>query len=179
MGKSVKATRRSQKSFSSIASTRSSRSIAFSESTSDAENDKSKRKLRTDRLVPSETPLVDVEQRCQELSAKIEMMERKVAGKSALLSREVSSLKTKLVGDSSDVGNHFLRSSPGQPRLLRMRATPTAPSTPATPAAGSRKRAAAAALESETPAGKSARTVASQKPVVTRSWRARVLRLKK
>ena len=182
--KSVKATRRSQKSFSSIASTRSSRSRAFSESTSDAENDtslghKSKRKLRTAPLVPSEIPLVDVEQRCQELSAKIEMMERKVASKTALLSREVSSLKTKLVDDASDVGNHFLRSSPGQPRLLRTRATPAAPSTPATPAAGSRKRAAAAALESETPAGKSARTVASQKPVVTRSRRARVLRLKK
>lgn len=119
---------------------------------------------------------MDVEQRCQELNAKIEMMERKVASKTAQLSREMSSLKSKL----EDGGDHFLRSS-DRPRLLRTR-TPTVippPSvTPRTPLAGKRKRPATTS-ELETPLAKSARTVASQKPVVTRSRRARVLRLKK
>ena len=168
----------------SLPSTRSSRSRALSESTSDAENDaslgqSSRKKLRTSPLKPAETPLVDVEQRCQELNAKIEMMERKVASKTALLSREVSSLKTKLVGVGSETDNHFLRSTGDGPRLrTRTGVTPTA--SPRTPISCSkRKRAAATALEGETPVGKSARTVASQKPVVTRSRRARVLRLKK
>merc|ERR1712018_892516 len=181
--KSVKDGRQSLKrpSSSSSPSTRSSRSHTLSESTSDAENDASlgesnRKKLRTAPLKPTETPLVDVEQRCQELNAKIEMMERKVASKTALLSREVSSLKTKLVGVGSESDNHFLRSTADGPRLRNR--TPTA--TPRTPISCSkRKRAAATALEGETPVGKSARTVASQKPVVTRSRRARVLRLKK
>ena len=183
--KSVKDGRQSLKRpSSSLPSTRSSRSRALSESTSDAENDaslgqSSRKKLRTAPLKPTETPLVDVEQRCQELNAKIEMMERKVASKTALLSREVSSLKTKLVGVGSEADNHFLRSTMDGPRLRnRTGATPTA--APRTPISCSkRKRAAATALEGETPVGKSARTVASQKPVVTRSRRARVLRLKK
>jgi len=132
--------------------------------------------LRTASIKPTETPLVDVEQRCQELNAKIEMMERKVASKTALLSREVSSLKTKLVGSGREAGNHYLRSTTEGPRLRNR--TPTA--NPRTPLSCSkRKRAAVTALEGETPVGKSARTVASQKPVVTRSRRARVLRLKK
>jgi len=177
---SAKDTRRSLKN-SSLPSTRSSRSRALSESTSDAENDasagqSSRKKLRTASIKPTETPLVDVEQRCQELNAKIEMMERKVASKTALLSREVSSLKTKLVGSGREAGNHYLRSTTEGPRLRNR--TPTA--NPRTPLSCSkRKRAAATALEGETPVGKSARTVASQKPVVTRSRRARVLRLKK
>merc|ERR1712066_938161 len=157
---------------------------ALSESTSDAENyasagQSSRKKLRIASIKPTETPLVDVEQRCKELNAKIEMMERKVASKTALLSREVSSLKTKLVGVGSESDNHFLRSSADGPRLRnRTSVTPTA--APRTPISCSkRKRAAATALEGETPVGKSARTVASQKPVVTRSRRARVLRLKK
>ena len=183
--KSVKESRQSLKRLSSsLPSTRSSRSRALSESTSDAENDANlgqncRKKLRTAPLKPTETPLVDVEQRCQELNAKIEMMERKVASKTALLSREVSSLKTKLVGVGSEADNHFLRSTMDGPRLRnRTGATPTA--APRTPISCSkRKRAAATALEGETPVGKSARTVASQKPVVTRSRRARVLRLKK
>merc|ERR1719204_2912500 len=177
---SAKDTRRSLKN-SSSPSTRSSRSRALSESTSDAENDasagqSSRKKLRPASLKPTETPLVDVEQRCQELNAKIEMMERKVASKTALLSREVSSLKTKLVGSGREAGNHYLRSTTEGPRLRNR--TPTA--NPRTPLSCSkRKRAAATAVEGETPVGKSARTVASQKPVVTRSRRARVLRLKK
>merc|ERR1712088_1301111 len=180
--KSVKDGRQSLKRpSSSLPSTRSSRSRALSESTSDAENDaslgqSSRKKLRTAPLKPTETPLVDVKQRCQELNAKIEMMERKVASKTALLSREVSSLKTKLVGSGREAGNHYLRSTTEGPRLRNR--TPTA--NPRTPLSCSkRKRAAVAALEGETPVGKSARTVASQKPVVTRSRRARVLRLKK
>ena len=183
--KSAKDGRQSLKRPSTLSpSTRSSRSRALSESTSDAENDaglgeSSRKRLRTAPLKPTETPLVDVEQRCQELNAKIEMMERKVASKTALLSREVSSLKTKLVGVGSESDNHFLRSSTDGPRLRnRTGATPT--TTPRTPLSCSkRKRAAATALEGDTPVGKSARTVASQKPVVTRSRRARVLRLKK
>lgn len=183
--KSAKDGRQSLKRPSTLSpSTRSSRSRALSESTSDAENDaslgqSSRKRLRTAPLKPTETPLVDVEQRCQELNAKIEMMERKVASKTALLSREVSSLKTKLVGVGPESDNHFLRSSTDGPRLRnRTGATPTA--TPRTPLSCSkRKRAAATALEGDTPVGKSARTVASQKPVVTRSRRARVLRLKK
>merc|ERR1719391_1754414 len=183
--KSVKDGRQSLKRpSSSLPSTRSSRSRVLSESTSDAENDASlgqsrRKKLRTAPLKPTETPLVDVEQRCQELNAKIEMMERKVASKTALLSREVSSLKTKLVGVGSESDDHFLRSTAGGPRLRnRTSITPTA--APRTPVSCSkRKRAAATALEGETPVGKSARTVASQKPVVTRSRRARVPRLKK
>merc|ERR1711899_641924 len=176
----AKDTRRSLKN-SSLPSTRSSRSRALSESTSDAENDasagqSSRKKLRTASSKPTETPLVDVEQRCHELNAKIEMMERKVASKTALLSREVSSLKTKLVGSGREAGNHYLRSTTEGPRL-RNRTPTTNPRTPLS--CSKRKRAAVTALEGETPVGKSARTVASQKPVVTRSRRARVLRLKK
>merc|ERR1712126_45390 len=121
----------------------------------------------------------DVEQRCQELSAKIEMMERKVASKTAQLSREMSSLKRKLEDGGTD---HFLRSSDCPPRMLRTR-TPTVipPSSvnPRTPLAGKARKRPATISEVETPLVKSARTVASQKPVVTRSRRARVLRLKK
>lgn len=183
--KSVKHARRSAKPYSTPLSTRSSRSRGISESTSDAENDaglshQTGKKSRLSHLAVPDTPLVDVEQRCQELNAKIEMMERKVASKTAALSRHVSTLKTKLVGlASSEDSDHFLRSSE-KPRVLRTR-TPLAVSfPPRTPGSGKRKRTAAvAAIDTETPVGKSARTVASQKPVVTRSRRARVLRLKK
>jgi len=71
---------------------------------------------------------------------------------------------------------HYLRSTTEGPRL-RNRTPTTNPRTPLS--CSKRKRAAVTALEGETPVGKSARTVASQKPVVTRSRRARVLRLKK
>jgi len=188
---------------SPAALTRSSRCRVLSESTSDAENQSSGLSLRKRKRKskPGEsTPLVDVEQRCQELNAKIEMMERKVAVKTAQLSREVSSLKSKLVGimpqedPSSKSEQHFLRSSSSNqasdsPRMLRTRApiVGTVPCQQAqapqnnhsplkSPLLGKRKRPIG---DHETPIGKSARTVASQKPVVTRSRRARVLRLKK
>ena len=179
---SKKAARRSLKRPSSpLPSTRSSRSRALSESTSDAENDSSlnqrtQKRLRTSTV--TETPLVDVEQRCQELNAKIEMMEKRVASKTAALSREVNSLKSKLATNSEDGRDRFLRSASSTPRLMRTRTPTVAP--PRTPALGKRKRAMAERLLPDTPvAAKSVRTVASQKPVVTRSRRARVLRLKK
>jgi protein phosphatase 1D len=165
--------------FSPAPSTRSSRSRALSESTSDAENDASlsqrstRKRVREAPLKAPETPLVEVEQRCQELNAKIEQMERKVASKTALLSREVSSMKTRLGAGPPVEADHFLRSSE-RPRLLRTR--PSATTEPAlTPA----KRKRMGPMDPEAPGGKSARAVASQKPVVTRSRRARVLRLKK
>ena len=176
--KSAKAARRALKPYSStVPSTRSSRSRVLSESTSDAENDagvvpRTRKKMRPALSKLPETPLVDVEQRCQELNAKIEMMERKVASKTAQLSREMSSLKSKL-----EDGDRFLRSS-DRPRLLRTRTPTVTTGPPRTPLTGKRKRPATAS-EQETPLGKTARIVTSQKPVVTRSRRARVLRLKK
>jgi len=180
----------------------STRSRTASENSSDAENDlrlspkhRTRKKTQNSPLRTSrrhrDSSLVDVEQRCQELNAKIEMMERKVANKTAQLNQEVKSLRKKLVDTtgtsniSSNQGTtpenqvHYLRSADRSTnsRILRSR-TPIISTPLRTPSAVKRKRTE---LSSEvTPhGGKSPRTVASQKPVVTRSRRARVLRLKK
>jgi len=181
----------------------STRSRTASENCSDAENDvrlsqkhntrkkKQNSPLRTSKR-QQESSLVDVEQRCQELNAKIEMMEQKVATKAAQLNQEVKSLRSKLA-DTAGKANissnkdlqpenqvHYLRSSDRSTpsRLLRSR-TPVITTPLRNPCAVKRKRTDLAAEVLVAPGGKSPRTVASQKPVVTRSRHARVLRLKK
>jgi len=182
-------------------STRGTRSRTASENSSDTENDarlspkhNSRKKARNSPLRSSkrqrDTSLVDVEQRCQELNAKIEQMERKVATKAAQLNQEVKSLRSKLVDQvgKADMSSnqatpsenqvHYLRSGDRSTntRLLRSR-TPVITTPMRTPCAVKRKRTEP--LPGMAPGGKSPRTVASQKPVVTRSRHARVLRLKK
>merc|ERR1711874_435134 len=174
----------------------STRSRTASENCSDAENDarlgqKQNSPLRSSKR-QQDSSLVDVEQRCQELNAKIEMMERKVATKAAQLNQEVKSIRSKLA-DTAGKANissnadlqpenqvHYLRSSDPSTssRLLRSR-TPVITTPLRTPCAVKRKRTDLAAEALVAPGGKSPRTVASQKPVVTRSRHARVLRLKK
>jgi len=179
----------------------STRSRTASENSSDAENNdrlspkhNTRKKARNSPLRSSkrqrDTSLVDVEQRCQELNAKIEMMERKVATKAAQLNQEVKSLRNKLVdqvGKTNISSNqdrepenqvHYLRSADRSTntRLLRSR-TPIVTTPMRTPCAVKRKRTEPPS--GGAPVGKSPRTVASQKPVVTRSRHARVLRLKK
>jgi len=181
----------------------STRSRTASENCSDAENDvrlsqkhntrkkKQNLPLRTSKR-QQDSSLVDVEQRCQELNAKIERMEQKVATKAAQLNQEVKSLRSKLA-DTADKANissnkdlqpenqvHYLRSSDRSTpsRLLRSR-TPVITTPVRNPCAVKRKRTDLAAEVLVAPGGKSPRTVASQKPVVTRSRHARVLRLKK
>jgi protein phosphatase 1D len=181
----------------------STRSRTASENCSDAENDarlgqkhNTRKKKQNSPLRSSkrqqDSSLVDVEQRCQELNAKIEMMERKVATKAAQLNQEVKSIRSKLA-DTAGKANissnadlqpenqvHYLRSSdPSTPsRLLRSR-MPVITTPLRTPCAVKRKRTDLAVEALMAPGGKSPRTVASQKPVVTRSRHARVLRLKK
>eukprot|EP00092_Neocalanus_flemingeri_P054738 GFUD01064500.1.p1 GENE.GFUD01064500.1~~GFUD01064500.1.p1 ORF type:complete len:567 (+),score=133.77 GFUD01064500.1:73-1701(+) len=179
----------------------STRSRTASENSSDTENDarlspkhNKQNKTRNTPMRLSrrqrDTSLVDVEQRCQELNAKIEMMEQKVANKAAQLNHEVKSLRNKLVdpvGQTNISCNqererekqvHYLRSvdSSANTRLLRSR-TPVITTPMRTPCAVKRKRTELP--PGGVPGGKSPRTVASQKPVVTRSRHARVLRLKK
>jgi len=186
-----------------LATRGSTRSRTASENCSDAENDarlspkhNTRKKTQNSPLRSSrrqqDSSLVDVEQRCQELNAKIEMMERKVATKAAQLNQEVKSLRSKLV-DTSGKANitsdqdkqpenqvHYLRSADRSTpsRLLRSR-TPVISTPMRTPCAVKRKRADLPSDIVAAPGGKSPRTVASQKPVVTRSRHARVLRLKK
>jgi len=119
-------------------------------------------------------------------------MEQKVATKAAQLNQEVKSLRSKLA-DTAGKANissnkdlqpenqvHYLRSSDRSTpsRLLRSR-TPVITTPLRNPCAVKRKRTDLAAEVLVAPGGKSPRTVASQKPVVTRSRHARVLRLKK
>lgn len=186
-----------------LATRGSTRSRTASENSSDAENDarlspkhNTRKKTQNSPLRSSkrqrDPSLVDVEQRCQELNAKIEMMERKVATKAAQLNQEVKSLQNKLVepADKTNISSnqdsepenqvHYLRSADRSKntRLLRSR-TPIITTPMRTPCAVKRKRAELPSDMAATPGGKSPRTVASQKPVVTRSRQARVLRLKK
>jgi len=179
----------------------STRSKAASENNSDAKNDAQispkrnpQKKVRNSSLRSSkrqrDTSLVDVEQRCQELNAKIEMMEQKVATKAAQLNQEVKSLRNKLVDQvgKTNISSHqdreaenqvhYLRSADrsSNSRLLRSR-TPIISTTNRTHCAVKRK--GTEPPSGGTAGGKSPRTVASQKPVVTRSRHARVLRLKK
>merc|ERR1712042_253634 len=111
-------------------------------------------------------------------------MERKVATKAAQLNQEVKSLRSKLA-DTAGKANissnsnkdlqpenqvHYLRSSDRSTpsRLLRSR-TPVITTPLRTPCAVKRKRTDLATEVLAAPGGKSPRTVASQKPVVTRS----------
>ena len=112
-----------------------------------------------------------MEQRCQALHSKLEAMERKVAGRAAQLA----------AGLEADLGPRTRSAEradrAAENRSLRPRA-PAAQQTPRRPGLLGRKRVGSPAAGP--PPRKSPRTaVASQKPIVTRSRQATVLKLKK
>lgn len=123
---------------------------------------------------------MDVEKRCQELNAKIEMMERKVAFKTADLTQEVKSIRNKKVDNDNKDTSHFLRSN-DQKRVLRARGgdgdiTPVVPSSRI---AGVKRKLDSGNRDCDIQT-KSPRTIVGVKrPAITRSKCARVLRLRK
>ena len=117
------------------------------------------------------TGLAEVEQRCQALHSKLEAMERKVAGRAAQLA---AGLEAEL-GPRTRSAERADQAA--ENRALRPRA-PAAQQTPRRPGLVGRKRVGSPAAGP--PPRKSPRTaVASQKPIVTRSRQATVLKLKK
>jgi len=138
-----------------------------------------KRKKGNNNTKINKNQLSDVEQRCQELNAKLEFMERKVISKTDKITTEPKSIKTKKETIKST--QHILRSSErktrGFPGSLpkELRSMPSTPRGSRTPLVVRRKQNEG----NPTTPNKTPKGVVVKKPVVTKSRRARILRLRK